>query len=251
MANAHCIKGIRLELYRVIFEVMTMLARVTSEQATELQVGEATVGSPKTPVPTATGNDRLTILRHGIRAIDIEDRGERFPVGIEMAISNVSDETIATALFEAVFYDIEGGVVDTVRQREVDIKPDMSRAILVSTSIPERDLTERGRIKSYAVKLIRTTTADVEKLQLHRSHAKTTEAGEEEIKGIVQNLSSVKANAALLAIFYDGNEENIGTKAIILKDIEPDSLRQFSLVFKPQDGDQVRRYTLNIGEITT
>jgi hypothetical protein len=65
----------------------------------------------------------------------------------------------------------------------------------------------------------------------------------------VKNISEVKTDAALIATFYDHNKENIGTKVIILKDIEPNGIKQFHFIFKPQEGDIVETYNLNIGEI--
>ncbi|GAI57443.1 unnamed protein product, partial [marine sediment metagenome] len=166
-----------------------------------------------------------------------------YPAGAELAIRNVSDSTIATAVFEAVFLDIEGNILDTVEHRESDLKPERSRAILINTSIPESD-----KVKSYDVRIIRTTTADVEKVQLRRHEIRTTETGEE-VRGIVKNLSEVKTDAALVATFFDPKKETIGTKVIILRDIEPGTIRQYQFKFKPQEGDVVRTYTLNIGEI--
>jgi hypothetical protein len=164
------------------------------------------------------------------------------PTGVELAIRNVSDSTIATAVFEAVFYDQEGNILDTVKHREIDLKPDTSRAIHITSSINEID-----KVKSYGVRIIRTTTADVEKVQLRRHEMRTTEAGEEEISGTVKNISEVKTDAALVATFYDPKKENIGTKVLVLRDIEPNTIRQFDFKFKPQEGDIVRSYSLNVG----
>ena len=77
---------------------------------------------------------------------------------------------------------------------------------------------------------------------------KTTDVGEE-VMGIVKNISQFKTYAAVVATFFDSNKENIGNRIIIMRDIEPDSIKQFCFIFKPMAGDRVRSYALNIGNI--
>jgi len=203
---------------------------------------------PKPPAPTATGNERIAILKHDISVEQVERDLEygRYPTPafVELAIRNVSDSTIATAVFEAVFYDQEGNILDTAKHKEVDLKPDTSRAIHITSSISEYE-----KVRSYDVRIIRTTTADVEKVQLRRTELRTTETGEEEIVGTVKNMSKVKTDAAVVATFYDFSQEDISTKVLILRDIEPDTVRKFEFKFKPQEGDVVRSCTINIGEV--
>ena len=115
------------------------------------------------PEPSATGNETIAILKHLFSEID-GARGEGYAATrVDLAIRNVSDTTIATAVFEGVFYDFDGNVVDTVKHKEVEFKPETSRLIHVTSSIP---IYERDDIGSYAVRLVRATTADVEKFQL-------------------------------------------------------------------------------------
>lgn len=202
--------------------------------------------APKAPAPTATGNEQITILKHKISRTedDFLYGGGVSSTNIELAIRNVSDSNIASAVFEAAFYDVEGNIVDTVEHKEIDLKTDTSRAISISYTGPKYN-----EVKSYDVRIIRTTTADVEKVQLRRYEVRTTETGEEEIRGIVKNISEVKTDAALVATFYDFNKENIGTNVLILRDIEPNTVREFDFKFKPQEGDVVRSCTINIGEV--
>jgi len=219
-------------------------AALSKEQAVE----EAKE-SPKTPAPTATGNEKIKILKHSLPETDMSrdeeyTSGEEYPISVELAIRNVSDSTIATTVFEAVFYDEEGNIVDTVKHREICLQPNTSRAIRISSSETEYD-----KVKSYDVRVVRTTTADVEKVQLRRHEIRTTETGEEEIRGIVKNISEVKTDTAVVVTFYDPKKENIGTKVLVLRDIEPNTIRQFDLKFKPQEGDRVGTYSLNVGEI--
>ena len=195
-----------------------------------------------TPEPTATGNERITILKHSLVAAEENYPDER-EASVDLAIRNVSEVTIASAIFEVVFYDIEGNILDTVEHREIDLKPNTSRGIVINCS-QQHNLA----LKSYSVKITRTTTTDVEKVQLRRHEIKTTGTGEE-VSGVVKNISSVKTDAALVATFYNPKKENIGVRVIVLRDIEPNNIRQFCFLFKPQAGDVVRTYTLNTGEM--
>jgi hypothetical protein len=203
--------------------------------------------APKAPAPTATGNEQITILKHEISRMEddfLYGASGVSSTNIELAIRNVSDSNIASAVFEAAFYDIEGNIVDTVRHREIDLKTNTSRAISISYTGPKYN-----EVKSYDVRIIRTTTPDVEKVQLRRTELRATETGEEEVIGTVKNISEVKTDAAVVATFYDFNKENIGTNVLILRDIEPNTVREFDLKFKPQEGDVVRSCTINIGEV--
>ena len=202
-----------------------------------------------TPEPSATGNEKIKILKHSLNSgsggfDNTTAAGDENPAGVELAIRNVSDTTIATVVFEAVFYDIEGNVMDTVKHTKTDLKPDTSRAVNIKYRLRRGD-----KLKSYDIKITRMTAADVEKVQLRRHERKTTDDGQEEVRGIVKNISEVKTDTALVATFLDSKKENIGTRVVILRDIEPGDIRQFHLLLKPMEGDSVSTYTLNIGDI--
>ncbi len=198
-----------------------------------------------TPEPKVTGNEKIQILKHSYDNGD-EDlfNEDDNPARVDIAMRNVSDTTIATMVFEAIFYDIEGNILDTVRHSIIELKPNTSRAIGINYKEQKDD-----KLKSYDVKIVRMVTADVEKIQLRRHEIKTTDDGQEEVRGIVKNISGVKTDAALVATFLDSKKENIGTRVVILRDIEPDSIKQFHFMFKPIEGDIIMTYTLNIGDI--
>ncbi len=219
---------------------LTQAAALASEQ-----VVETAKGPSKTPAPTATGNAQVTILKHCLGSI-MDQHGDVGPTIIDLAARNVSDSTIATALFEAVFYDEEGNIIDTARHIEIDWQPDTSRGMDITSSLSKFD---RDKIKSYHLTLVRTSTADVEKVQLRRHELTTTETGEEEATGIVKNISQVKTDAAVVAIFYDDRKDNIGTRVLVLRDMEPSAIREFRIQFKPQAGDVVASCTINVGEV--
>ena len=125
-------------------------------------------------------------------------------MGAELAIRNVSDSTIATLLFEAIFYDAEGNILDTVKHREINLRPKTSRAIYIQTLI-----ALNNRVKSYAVRITRMIMADVEKVQLRRYERRTIGTGEEEISGLVKNISEVRTDTAIIATFYGLAREKI------------------------------------------
>lgn len=200
----------------------------------------------RVPAPVATGNDKIIILKHGLAGI-VMDRDQEYPIAkVELAIRNVSDFAIATAVFEAIFYDKEGKVVDTVRHSEVELDPATSRAIHIASSIP---VYEYDDIVSYDVRLVRMTTVDFEKLQFRNYELGSSETGEEQIKGIVKNLSRVKSDAGVVATFYDAKKETLGTRILMLREIEPNSIRRFDLRFKPQEGETVASCSLSVGEL--
>lgn len=203
---------------------------------------------PKPPVPSATGNLHITVFKHDLidAVVDLLDDRVNAPAGIELAIGNVSDTSIATAIFEAVFYDGQGNILETVKHREVDLPSGTSRAILIKSL-----QYESNQVQSYAVRLLRTSTVDVEKVQFRRHAINTTKAGDAVIQGIVKNICNVKVDAAIIVTFYDTDKETIGTRAVVLKDIEPGTVRQYELKFKPQAGDLVGGYGVAIGEIAT
>jgi len=166
-------------------------------------------------------------------------------IGVELAIRNVSSSTIATASFEAVFYDIEGNVIDTTTYQTVDLPPGTSRTIHIEYKAPKNE----GELKSYDVRVTRTTSAETERFHITHKELKVTGTGENEVSGIVKNLSDVKVDAIVFAVFYNMDKRDIGEKAALIREIEPHGMKNFAFVFKPQEGDDVASYTLNVGEL--
>ncbi len=195
-----------------------------------------------TPEPEAVGNDIVSIMKHGIREAEpsAREEGKR---SIELAIRNLSDKTLATIVFEAIFLDGEGKVLDTIHHRELEMKPSSSRAILITPSKAGAEA-----FKTYRVSVLRTVTTDVEKVQLRRHEIRSVEGGEE-VRGMLKNISDVKADAALVATFKDSRDEKIGTRVAFIKDIEPGAVKQFHFIFNTPEGESVHSYTLAIGEI--
>ena len=196
------------------------------------------------PEPIATGNEKLTILKHSsfdAREID----ADMCSGGINLSIRNASDSTIATALFEAIFFDIEGNIVGTVKHKEVELLPDCSRAITIYHPV-----AEPGIFVSYKVKTIKTTTADVEKVHFRKRDMRLLGTGEIEVFGTVKNISQVETNAAIVVTFYNQNKESIGTRVKILKNFKPSTVQKFQFKHQyQQEGDIVTNVKFLIGEV--
>jgi hypothetical protein len=197
-----------------------------------------------TQVSTATGNDRITILKHFLWPVDASVHRSIYKPTVELAIRNVSDITVATAIFDATFYDAEGNIIASFRHRESEIKPECSRAIYL---IP--DDCKSGIVTSYKVTLLKTLTADTEKFLLYSHQVRISETGGEEVKGTLKNMGDTKADAALVASFVDYSNEKIAIKVILVKDIEPGGYKNFHFIFDTPTGDRVGNYSLSIGEM--
>jgi hypothetical protein len=195
------------------------------------------------PCSIVTGNEKIAIVNHFLSETEA-GREEETQIGVRFAIRNIWNSTISTIIFEAVFYDKEGNVIDTVKHKEVDLKPNTSRGIYLTCLTRETNI-----VKSYSIKIIRTTTADEEKVRICGYKVETTRTGEEEVKGTVKNISNVKTDAALIVNFHNYENENIGSKVVVFEDIESNNTRKFFITFKPVKGDTVKSCVLNIGEI--
>ena len=193
------------------------------------------------PEPKAIGNDKIIIIRHNLETTT-PGHGDKQPTNLDLVIRNVSQSTVSTAIFEVLFYDIEGNIVETIKHRESGLLPNCSRAVHIRSSETESD------IKSYDVRLTKTITADVEKFQITKNVLREVESGQE-VSGIIKNISETKRDAALIMTFNDSKNESIGTKVIIFRDIEPQTVKQYLMIFKPQEGDAVASCGLNVAEI--
>jgi hypothetical protein len=218
--------------------IETDKAKEADVKSYNVKIGQVII----TPVPKAIGDSSIVILSHS-RQVDYNTNGEPLYF-VDLSIRNVSDRTIATALFDIIYYDSEGAVLDTVRYKEHELKPNNSRNIRININNNIGKL-----VKSYNINLLKTVTADVEKVLLCRNEIRTTETGAEEIRGILKNISNVKTDVALIANFMDPKKEKVGTVVIFVKDIEPCSFKKFQFVFNPPEGETVKTYTLDIGDI--
>lgn len=199
-----------------------------------------------TPVPAATGDDRITILRHNFQDVGNLDVGiTQIKSGIELALRNVSKDTVSTIVFEVELFDSDGNDMGTVRHKEFEIKPNNSRAILLAA-----DTAKEDKVKSYNIRVIKTITTDVEKVQLRRNEFKKLGNGSEEVSGLIKNISDLKTDAVLVVTYLDAKEEKIGVKALHIKDIEPNTVRKFSLMYTPPEGETVKTRNFDIGEMT-
>ena len=198
-----------------------------------------------TPAPTVTGNDKILILKHSLRDTDNDNPQIMMWSYIDISIRNNSDETIASAMFDAVLYDSEGEVLDTIKHRECELLPNHSRMITIGTN-----KVKSGTAKSYRVNLIKTINSDTEKFQL-KGHRMNTTVDGEEISGTIKNISKYKADAILVATFKDYKDENISVRVYSIKDVEPGTIRNFHFMFNPPDGEVVRKLSFEFAEVIT
>ncbi len=196
------------------------------------------------PDSSVMGNDSIEILEHFYTMEDNTFGAGLIGGRINLSVKNISNKTIAVAIFEAVYYDLDGNVLDTIQHKEFELKPDKSRAVTITI-----DRIKGVYVKSYKVNILKMSTADVEKIQLIRNESRTIEAGRKKISGILKNISDVNTDTVLVVTFLDSNKEINGIRVLEVKNIEPDCVRKFSLTFTPVKGDSVKTCLIDIGEM--
>lgn len=194
------------------------------------------------PIPDAQGDENIKILKHGFKEL-VHGHAKGPIIFVDMSIRNISDKTVARAIFDVIFYDLKGNVIDTVRHREYDLKPQTSRKVIVMS-----EEAEYTSVKSYGIKLLKSYTADFERVQLRKHRVKTVETGKE-FQGIVKNISDSSADIAVVVSLTDYKDEKIGSKIVLLNDIAPGSIKDFRLVFNLPEGQEVKSHVINIAEI--
>jgi sporulation protein YlmC with PRC-barrel domain len=218
----------------------TRLAETVDVKSYDVKITDVVV----TPVPVATGDDRVSILRHNFQNI-VSTETSQFKHGIELIIKNVTQETITAAVFKAEVYDSEGNCLGTVRHIESDIKPGTSRAMTIQIS----KIKDSSSASSYRVSILKTVTAEVEKVLLRKHERRTMVNGDENITGILKNVHGVKTDAVVVTTFLDARDENLGVKALRVADIEPGTVKTFGFVFSPPAGEKVKTCTVDVGEM--
>lgn len=191
------------------------------------------------PTPSTDSNDKVNILKHSLLEMQIE--ADAFLIGVEFAMKNVSDITIATIIFEIEFFDKDGNIFEKVAHKEIEFYPGQARGVRIYSST-----REFNKIKSYNIKIVKLITADIEKIQICRQEIKLNEAGELDITGSVKNISGVKTDTSIIANYFNLKNEDIGSKVVIIKDIEPKSYREFKFSFKPPEGEIVNTCSLKV-----
>ncbi|MFA7217704.1 MAG: FxLYD domain-containing protein [Dehalococcoidales bacterium] len=191
------------------------------------------------PDPVATGNDMVLMTKHNLKYMD-----NAMLEGVECGIKNISEKIIATLIIECTFFNSEGNVLGTTQHKETDLLPGKSRGVMV-----QPPLTVPGfMIQSYNIRVLRVITADIEKVQVIKSEMKTV-GGEKEVTLTCKNISTEKADVAVIINFVNDNGETVGTKVIPVKDMEANTTRQFKLTFKPLSGDSVKKHEITIGDL--
>ena len=192
------------------------------------------------PEPMVYGNDKVAIIKHALKEIQIYNCV--YKISIDFAVRNVSDQTIASLVFEAKFYDEKGKVLDTILRKEVDFRPGVSMGIIIDTNA----VITPGIVKSYTVGIVSMTTTETEKVQLRHQALSVDATGEAELRGSVKNISAAATDAAVLVTFATHNDAFIGDKVLLLRNIESDQLKKFSFKYKPHSGLSIDKYTIRI-----
>ena len=221
-----------------------ILRIVTSAEKVDVKSYEVKITNMAvTPVAMATGDERIDVLKHGFHESTNEETDE-FKKDLEIAIRNVSPATVATTIFNAEIFDAEGNSLGEVRHIESDIKPNTSRAVI----IPINSIIGYNSAKSYKVITTKTITADTQNVLLRRDERKILPNGDVNVSGMIRNVSAIKTDASVAVTFLDAKKEELGTMVLPVKDIEPGSVKNFSLLFRPPTGEKVKTYTIDIGE---
>ncbi len=70
--------------------------------------------------------------------------------------------------------------------------------------------------------------------------------GELDITGLVKNISAVKTDVSITANYLNLKNEDLGSRAIVITNIEPKSYREFKISFKPPESEIVNACALKI-----
>jgi hypothetical protein len=225
----------------------TRILDVETSKSQEVDISNYDVKIAKVifpPAPVATGNDQIKIVKHCIGSV-IGTSHALLPIScLHFAIRNISSKTISTAIFDITFYDGEANELETVRHKELYLKPNDSRAIAIKT-----DKIIGGPPRSYNITLIKAITTDVERIQMYRNEVNRFEMGGQEICGILKNISDIKSDAALVATFFNHDDAVIGKRILLIKDISPNSIKKFSFTFIPPEGEEIKNHKFDIGEL--
>ncbi|MDD3678167.1 MAG: FxLYD domain-containing protein [Dehalococcoidales bacterium] len=216
------------------------IKKVTFEKDVPENNIEETDGPVILPEPMVYGNDKISIIKHKLEEMQVYN--VIYKISVDFAIKNISDQTIATLVFEIKFYDEKGKVIDTVLHKETAFRPGTSRGICV----PTNETVTPGIIKSYEARITRMTTTETEKVQLRSQTLNDLPTGETELSGSLKNISASKTDAALLVTFATHLDEFIGDKVLIVRNIEPDQVKNFSLKYTPHSNAAIEKYTIRI-----
>ena len=81
----------------------------------------------KEPVEKTPEENKIAILSHNVFREEDEKNGSR--IVVELNIKNVMDRAVGSVVFEAVFSDANGNVINTVEQKVDSIAPDATRTV--------------------------------------------------------------------------------------------------------------------------
>ena len=156
--------------------------------------------------PVVYGDDKVSILKHNIALVNNHPHSREWKE-IDLVIRNVSNVNIASLIFEATFYDIEGNILDINRHEESDLPSNTSRTICILTSTYTycSEKYHYKNIWSYSVKIVKIITSDMQKVRIKYHNRKTVGNATEEINGLVKNIWNMKTDTTIAATFFNFN----------------------------------------------
>jgi hypothetical protein len=196
-----------------------------------------------TPAPVVKGNGKIQIMGHTSKPAGTEPR-VGFATTLEISLRNVTDKTVATAVFNVAYLDSEGNVLDSFKHREKELKAKCSRAVIITTEKVRYEF-----VKSYRVILEKTIMVDTEKVQLQRYEMRSIDNGDIEVRTIIKNISGENVNAVLSVTFKDASNEKIATKMVLVNNLNPGMIRKVNFKFDVPDDEIVKICIFEIGDI--
>ncbi|HAS04758.1 MAG TPA: hypothetical protein DCR71_03220 [Dehalococcoidia bacterium] len=191
----------------------------------------------KAPEPVANGNKQVEIVSHKV----LPKSGEGSPgKGVYLEIKNITSAAIGKLTLQTLMFDAKEYVIDTVEKTVTDFQCDKTRILRIVTS------AENADVKSYEVKITNIAVTPV--AVATGDERKILPNGDVNVSGMIKNVSGIKTDASIAVTFLDTKKEEPGTVVLPVKDIEPGSVKNFSLLFRPPTGEKVKTYTIDIGE---
>jgi hypothetical protein len=188
------------------------------------------------PAPVLTGNEYINIYKHDlVKDEDVHSGHAR--AELTLAISNISNITIATAVFDVSFLNDEGQVLEYKQQKEREIKVGTNRGVVVEAN---KEISRD--IYSYRVSINKITTVETEKAQIVFCEANTLDEKTDSIFCVIKNISDETADTAFVAEFINKKQVRLGYKSVAVRQIPPHGKKQFRLTFEAPAGEK----TMNI-----
>jgi hypothetical protein len=196
------------------------------------------------PLPDVSGNDMVGILSHSLGIFTDEANTDNTHMALDMSIQNISENTLARAIFKVEFIDANGKVLSETMHEEFEINIDEYREVAVIA-----EGVDYNSIKSYKVNVYKTVPAEIEPIIFKSHEVKILETGNYEVSGIIKNISNNKEMCAVVTVMKDDNDEIIASRVIQISDIDPGQYKLFTIDFSSPDDRMVYSYMLRLANM--